>query len=125
MNPYRTFEKLGRVNDLDATLVKKDGTTLALRVKPETRGSETLEGEYANALGVREWSANVSDFTDDETGAILAPEQGDALLVVLDDGTTRGYSITRSTTTARYWDWFYPRPGYRVRFYTKYEGAES
>lgn len=125
MNPYRTFEKLGKVNDLDASLVKKDGTTLALRVKPETRGSETLEGEYANALGVREWSANVSDFFDAETGAARWPEQGDALIVTLDDGTARAYSTTRSTATARFWDWFYARPGYRVRFYTKYEGSES
>lgn len=123
MKPYRQFEKLGRVNALDATLIKKDGSSFPLSVKPETFSSETLNGEYANAVGVRVWSANVSDFLDSETGAANYPDQGDALSVTLDDGTIRVFSITRSVTTARFWDWLYARPGYRLRFYTKYEGA--
>ena len=123
MKPYRQLEKLGRVNALDAVLIKKDGSSLTLSVKPETFSSETLDGEYANAIGVRVWSANVSEFLDAETGSAYFPDQGDSLTVTLDEGSTRVYSITRSVTTARFWDWLYARPGYRIRFYTKYEGA--
>ena len=123
MNPYKTFEKLGGVRSLDATLIKKDGTRLALYVKPETNGAETFESEYAAAIGVRTWSANYADFIgpDDST---LWPESGDSLIVKVDDGTLKSYSITRSTSTARFWDWTFTRPGYRVKFYTKYEGAD-
>lgn len=123
MNPYNTFAKLGAVNALSATITKKDGSSFDLRVKPETLGAETLDGEYANALQVRVWSANVSDFLDPETGAARYPEQGDYIAVTLDDGSVRVYSLTRSVSTARFWDWLYSRPGYRIRFYTKYEGA--
>lgn len=124
MNPYKTFAKLGVVNSLDATLTKKDGTTLAFYVKPETFGAETLAGEYANAIGVRAWSANFQDFIDDASGSALWPDSGDVLTVKLDDGTFKSFSVTRSTQTARFWDWLYTRPGYRVKFYTKYEGFE-
>jgi len=124
VNPYNTLTKLGDVNSLDATLAKRDGTTIALHVKPETFAAETLQGEYANAIGVRTWSVNVSELLNPETGAIQTPEQGDVLTVIGDDGTVRAYSITRGVATGRYWDWLYTRPGYRVKVYTKYEGTE-
>lgn len=124
MNPYRTFAKLGIVNSLDATLTKKDGTVLRFYVKPETLGAETLEGEYANAVGVRTWSTNYQSFIDDAAGEARWPEAGDVLTIKLDDGSFKSFSATRSTSTARYWDWLFTRPGYRVKFYTKYEGFE-
>lgn len=125
MRPYLTLAKLGRVNGIFATLKKKNGDLFSFYVKPENFGSENLEGAYANAIGVRVWSANVADLADSETGATRFPESGDVLIVTLDDETTKSFSITRSVATARFWDWFYTRPGYRLKFYTKYEGFDS
>lgn len=122
MRPYKTFEKLGRVNALAATLEKKNGTSISLSVKPENFDAQTLEGQYANAVGVRIWSANVVDFYVDDVANF--PDGGDLLIVTLDDGSVKYYSITRSVETARFWDYFFSRPGYRLKFYTKYEGFE-
>ena len=123
MNPYKTLNKIGLVRGLNALLVKADdGGVIPVVVKPENSAFETLNSDYNAAINIRVWSCNVAELVDG-SGVETRPEQGDALRVALDDDVVKDYPITRSATTSRFWDWLYNRPGYRVRFYTRFEGV--
>lgn len=123
MNPYNQLAKIGGVLSLPAKLIKSDGTTkIQFYVKPEQLDVSQPGAEYVQALQIRTWSVNVQQLTDGDS--VLYPEQGDSLIVKNDDGSLVQYAVTRSAETARYWDWSYTRPGYRVKFYTKFEGTK-
>lgn len=121
MNPYLTFNKLGNVRSLDAILTKNSGATLALHVKTETLANEQFQSDYDAAIQVRTWSVDVAELTTDN--GVLFPEGGDVLTVTLENGTVKAYPATRNPQTARFWDWAFTRPGYRVHFYTRFDGA--
>lgn len=121
MNPYKTFNKIGKIRAFNALLVKADGTTFSLLVKPENSAFETLDSDYNAAINIRVWSCNVADLVKD--GQETRPEQGDVLRVALDDNVVKDFPITRNATNSRFWDWTYNRPGYRVKFYTRFDGV--
>lgn len=124
MNPYKTFNKIGLIRGLDAILIKSDddGAQYPVVVKPENSAFETLNSDYSGVLNIRVWSCDIADLVDGQ-GVETRPESGDVLRVALDDGVVKDFPITRNATTSRFWDWAYNRPGYRVRFYTKFDGA--
>ena len=123
MNPYKTFNKIGKIRGLTASLIKaNDGGVLSLVVKPENSDFETLQSDYDATVNMRVWSCDVAEFVN-YVGVTTLPEQGDVLRVALDDGTVKDFPTTRNATTARFWDWAFSRPGYRVKFYTRFDGA--
>lgn len=122
MNPYLTFNKLGNVRSLDAVLVIKDGGSYNLRVKPETLVNDQFQSDYDGVIQFRTWSVDVAEFTP-INDVVHFPKNGDVLNVTLEDGTVKAFPVTRSPQTARFWDWSYTRPGYRVHFYTRFDGA--
>ncbi|MBQ9813482.1 MAG: hypothetical protein IJM54_09245 [Thermoguttaceae bacterium] len=123
MNPYNQLSKIAGVFSHRATLTKNDGRALNMYVKPETKASENLNATVPSALVVREWSCNAESFiVGDE---IFYPAAGDVLTVFSDDGSSLRYDCARDATSGRYWDWRYLRPGYRVKFYTKYNPKET
>lgn len=121
MNPYNQLGKVAGVFSQKATLVKKDGTTFTLYVKPETRQTETLNAIVPAATTTREWTCAASDLNDDEANF---PDAGDSLAVFSDDGTVKSYDVARDAQSGRFWDWRYLRPGYRIRFTTKFNPKE-
>ena len=122
MNPYNTFNKLGRVRCLDAQLIKADGYACALHVKPELSAFEALNSDYQSAVNIRVWSCDASELVN-LVGVSLRPEAGDVLRVALDDGVVKDYPVARNAASSRYWDWVYNRIGYRVKFYTRFDGT--
>ena len=123
MNPYKTFNKIGLVRSLDAALIKSDGATvLHLNVKPELSAFESLKSDYESAVNVRVWTCDKSQFVN-LVGVTCYPDSGDVLRVTLDDGTVKDYPTARNAANSRYWDWCYNRPGYRIKFYTRFEGV--
>lgn len=122
MNPYNTFNKLGRVRSLDAQLIKADGYACALHVKPESSAFEALNSDYQSAVNIRVWSCDASELVN-LVGVSIRPEAGDVLRVALDDGIVKGYPVARNAASSRYWDWVYNRIGYRIKFYTRFDGT--
>ena len=104
IDPYRRLAKVAGFRGVDATLSKRDGTTLALRVKAERIDDERLDGSYPNSMRVRAWSANLSDFVK-EDGSTAMPADGDRLHVPCRDGKERVFLTAKDSSTSRYWDW--------------------
>lgn len=111
MNPYATLSKLGAFNALDATFVKKNGEEIAILVKPESVDDEPLDGGFLGSVKIRVWSTSTTT---------IQPEEGDALVVTNEDGSTTRYPVTRNAVSSRYWDWKYRRVGARIVFYTRF-----
>lgn len=116
MNPYEQLRKIAGVFSQCATLAKKSGTVCELYVKPVARQSERLGAPVPAAATTREWTCDASDFGDEAN----FPDAGDELTVLSDDGTPRSYDVARDAQTGRFWEWQYLRPGYRIRFTTKF-----
>ena len=110
MNPYNLLQTLNNVRSLQATLVKRDGSEIALQVKPETAETQQLASQYVGAVQIRAWS----------TDSTVEPTEGDVLIVEQDGGERVSYSITRDSNSSRFWRWKFNRAGYRIVFYTKY-----
>ena len=88
MNPYNTFNKLGRVRSLDAQLIKADGYACALHVKPESSAFEALNSDYQSAVNIRVWSCDASELVD-LVGVSLRPEAGDVCALRLTTGLSK------------------------------------
>lgn len=124
MNPYRQLSRIAGVFSHRAKLTKSDRRVFDLFVKPEQKGTEEFQKTTVSAaLVVREWTCAVEDLTTD--GAFSPPAAGDVLTVFSDDETAVKYDCARDSVSGRYWDWQYLRPGYRVKFYTKYNPKEA
>lgn len=122
MNPYNQLKKIAGTFSHRATLTKNDGRVLNLYVKPETITSENLNANVPATMVVREWTCDVNDLIVDSES--YYPDAGDLLTVFSDTGEPLRYDCARDATSGRYWDWMYLRPGYRVKFYTKYNPKE-
>ncbi len=123
MNPYIQLSKVAGVLSHRAELIKADGTVIKLYVKPETRENEQLASNVPTTLVVREWSCDYRNFIVDEIPYF--PSGGDVLKVFSDNETSLTYDVARDSINGRFWDWQYLRPGYRVRFFTKYNPKEN
>lgn len=110
MNPYTLLQTLNNVRSLSATLVKRDGSEVALEVKPEAAETQQLASQYVGAVQIRAWS----------TDSNIEPTEGDVLIVEQDNGERASYSITRDANSSRFWRWKFNRVGYRIVFYTRY-----
>ena len=120
MNPYKQLSRLADAVALPATLTRRDGSTLALRVRPETSAaSETLAPPRGDGravpLPVRSWSAPLDAFSD---GDLREFERFATLTVVGDDRIERSFPIARDSASGRLWRWRYATPGSRIVFFT-------
>lgn len=122
MEPYNQLCRVAGYRGLNAELIKRDGTTVSLRVKSEELVDERIESSYPGSVRVRAWSADVDDLTKED--GIAYPGDGDRLRVQCRDGKERVFPTAREASTSRYWNWRYSTPGGRIVFYTKTVGQE-
>ncbi len=126
MNPRKLLSRLADAVALPATLTRRDGSTLSLRVRPETAaGAEALDatrGARAVPLPVRSWSASIDAFSDVDLREF---ERFATLTVVGDDGVERSFPVARDSASGRLWRWRYATPGSRIVFFTSTSGDRS
>ncbi|MBR2004530.1 MAG: hypothetical protein IJ991_10170 [Thermoguttaceae bacterium] len=126
MNPRKLLSRLADAVALPATLTRRDGSTLSLRVRPETATvAESLDparGGRAVPLPVRSWSAAIDAFSDVDLREF---ERFATLSVVGDDGVERSFPVARDSASGRLWRWRYATPGSRIVFFTSTSGDRS
>lgn len=125
MNPRKFLSQLADAVALPATLTRRDGSTLSLRVRPETAPvAETLDPARGAAravpLPVRSWSAALDAFSDADLREF---ERFATLSVVGDDGAERSFPVARDSASGRLWRWRYATPGSRIVFFTSTSGG--
>lgn len=125
MNPRKVLSRLADAVALSATLTRRDGSTLALRVRPESPAAvESLDAARtarATPLPVRVWSASIDVFD----AADLREFERFATLTVVDDGAERSFPVARDAASGRLWGWRYATPGSRIVFFTATSGREG
>lgn len=127
MNPRKLLSRLADAVALPATLTRRDGSTLSLRVRPEAPPvAESLDPTRGAAravpLSVRSWSASIDAFSD---GDLREFERFATLTVVGDDGVERSFPVARDSASGRLWRWRYATPGSRIVFFTSTNGDRS
>ena len=111
---YDILNKAVDVFSERGTLTKKDGTKLEIRIAPEGRDSETLNGEYVSALNVSTFSVAIDDLTiGDKT---RYPEDGDVIEGQFGAPTTQRWRVIKDASSGRAWEWRWGRPGERIVF---------
>ena len=124
MNPRKLLSRLADAVALPATLTRRDGSTLSLRVRPEAPPvvealDPTRGADRAVPFPVRSWSASIDAFSDVDLREF---ERFATLTVVGDDGVERSFPVARDSASGRLWRWRDATPGSRIVFFTSTSG---
>lgn len=111
---YAILNKAVEIFSEPATLTKRDGTVLEVRLAPEDESASTFQSSYAGAIGATSFSVALDDLTVE--GATRYPEEGDVIEGSFGSETPLRWKVVKDATSGRAWRWRWDRPGTRVLF---------